>query len=374
MVFWLGWWGGFAVSLGLVGWLGGRVGRHAHRYAPDAPQRFHAGAVPRLGGVGMVTGWLAVLWAWWGWQTLAPGALPWLDLHQVVGWSAVVLVVVVVGVLEDVTQRVPVRWRLLCSAFAAALAVGWLDAQVPRLGWPWLDAYWQQVPLLGMGLALLAVAGLPHAFNLIDGYNGLAASVAVLIALGLAYVAWQVQDWELVYLMLALVAVTLGFLLWNYPHGKVFAGDGGAYLWGIVIAVASVLLVRRHPEVSPWCVMLLLVYPVWETLFSVYRKVSRGDSPGKADALHLHQLVHRRLVPPVPHPDPARSMRARNNRTTPYLVALALLSALPAALWWRQTPVLVAGCVLFVLVYVVSYVAIVRFKIPPWLQLVLLRK
>lgn len=368
---WLVLWGGFAVSLGLVGWLTGRVGRHAHRYAPDAPQRFHAGAVPRLGGVGMVVSWLAVLWAW---QMVMPGTVLGLGLYQTLGWSTAVVVVVAVGVLEDVTQRVPVRWRLLCSALAAALAVGWLDAQVPRLGWPWLDGYWQQIPVLGMGLALLAIAGLPHAFNLIDGYNGLAASVAVLIALGLAYVASQVQDWELVYLMLALVAVTLGFLLWNYPHGKVFAGDGGAYLWGVVIAVASVLLVQRHPEVSPWCAMLLLVYPVWETLFSVYRKTSRGDSPGKADALHLHQLVHRRLVSPVPHADPARSMRARNNRTTPYLVALALLSVLPAALWWRETPLLMACCALFVLVYVAAYMAIVRFKIPGWVSAVLLRK
>lgn len=374
MVVWLGLLGGFAVSLGLVGWLSGRVGCHAHRYALDAPQRFHAGTVPRLGGVGMVVGWLAMLWAWWGWQVAMPGALPSLSLYQALGWSAAVLVVVAVGVLEDVTQSVPVRWRLLCSALAAVLAVGWLDAQVPRLGWPWLDGYWQQAPVLSMGLALLAIAGLPHAFNLIDGYNGLAASVAMLIALGLAYVAWQVQDWELVYLMLALVAVTLGFLLWNYPHGKVFAGDGGAYLWGIVIAVTSVLLVRRHPEVSPWCVMLLLVYPVWETLFSVYRKTSRGDSPGKADALHLHQLVHRRLVSPVPHPDPAHSMRLRNNRTTPYLVALALLSVLPAVLWWRDTRLLIAGCALFALVYVAAYMAIVRFKIPGWVSVVLLRK
>jgi UDP-N-acetylmuramyl pentapeptide phosphotransferase/UDP-N-acetylglucosamine-1-phosphate transferase len=60
-------------------------------------------------------------------------------------------------------------------------------------------------------------------------------------------------------------------LIWNYPRGKIFLGDGGAYLLGFWLAELSVLLVVRHPEVSPWFPMLLLVYPIFETLFSMYR-------------------------------------------------------------------------------------------------------
>ena len=105
-----------------------------------------------------------------------------------------------------------------------------------------------------------------------------------------------------------LVGATAGFLVWNYPRGKIFAGDGGAYVWGMVIAVACVQLVQRHRVVSPWFPVLLLIYPVWETLFSIYRKVARGQSPGMADALHFHQLIFRRIVRVVFHDDEARRM------------------------------------------------------------------
>ena len=132
-----------------------------------------------------------------------------------------------------------------------------------------------------------------------------------------------------------------GFLVWNYPRGLIFAGDGGAYLWGVVIAIASVLLVLRHRQVSPWFPLLLLIYPVWETFFSIYRKIARGQSPGVADALHFHQLIYRRIVREVfDDDDEARRMLMRNNRTSPYLWGFALLTVLPAVLFWNQTPML----------------------------------
>lgn len=358
----------FVVALVSVLWVRRSFQRHAANYPADMPQRFHHGSIPRVGGVGVGLGWLAGLWLipvlpLLGRQIGVP-----LSLLEVIGFTAVAVVVLGVGVYEDVSQRVPVRWRLLLSMLAGVVAVVALGAQVPRLGLLGVDdalAYW---PVLGMALAVVAVAGLPHAFNLIDGYNGLAGSVAVLIALALAHVSIQVGDRQLAALSLCLVASTLGFLVWNYPSGLVFAGDGGAYLWGGIIAVISILLVQRHPEVSPWFAMLLLLYPVWETVFSSYRRWARGRSAGAADALHLHQLVYRRLVRAILHPDEAAALLARNNRTAPYLVSLATFSIVPAVLFWQSTAVLVAFCLLFVVGYVALYLMIVRFKTPTWLR------
>ena len=158
------------------------------------------------------------------------------------------------------------------------------------------------------------MAGLPHAFNLIDGYNGLAGIVAIICCFALAYVSLLVGDRQLAGVVLVLAGATAGFLLWNYPFGLIFAGDGGAYLWGVVIAVASVQLVQRYPQVSPWFPALLLIYPVWETVFSIYRKAMRGQSPGVADALHFHQLIYRRIVRGVFDDNEARRMLMRNNR------------------------------------------------------------
>ena len=126
------------------------------------------------------------------------------------------------------------------------------------------------------------------------------------------HVALQVGDRQLAAMLMCMVGATAGFLVWNYPRGLFVAGDGGAYLWGGVIAIASITLVQRHAEVSPWFPMLLLIYPVWETIFSIYRKLARGVSPGVADALHFHQLIYRRIVREVFHDDEEMCIRDRN--------------------------------------------------------------
>ena len=346
-----------------------RYGRgHAHSYAVTMPQRFHVGHVPRLGGAAMFAG-CTVGWGWMvasGWLKL-PNMIR-MDLDMALSIWVVTLIPVAGGALEDITQRLRARLRLLLTVLAAICAVAVLQLSVPRVGIPGFDALWVAHPWMGLFLAVVGISGLPHAFNLIDGYNGLAGIVAMTCCFALAYVAIQVGDRQLAALVLVLAGATGGFLVWNYPRGLIFAGDGGAYLWGVVIAVASVLLVLRHAQVSPWFPVLLLIYPVWETVFSVYRKSARGTSPGLADALHFHQLIYRRIVRGVFHDDESRRMLMRNNRTSPYLWGFAVLTVTPAVMFWQNTAVLVGFCVLFIISYLYAYFSIVRFKVPRWLR------
>ena len=358
------------ITLALCLWFvrTGKVQPHAVAYRHDMPQRFHHGAVSRLGGLAIATG-VACIW------TLMPGlegtqlsAQLSLPFETSVAWLVSLAPMVLGGVSEDLTHRVHAVYRLALSLVGAVVAVVYLNLAVNDLGVGWLNTHWQAAPLAGKLLAVIAIAGLPHAFNLIDGYNGLAGIVAIMICLSLAYVALQVGDRQVAGLLLVLVGATAGFLVWNYPRGLIFAGDGGAYLWGGVIAIASITLVQRHEEVSPWFPMLLLIYPVWETIFSIYRKLARGVSPGVADALHFHQLIYRRIVREVFHDDEARRMLMRNNRTSPYLWGFTLLTVIPAVLFWRNTPVLMGFCLLFVCTYVPAYLMIVRFKVPRWIR------
>jgi UDP-GlcNAc:undecaprenyl-phosphate GlcNAc-1-phosphate transferase len=341
---------------------------HARQYASTAPQRFHQGHVPRLGGIAM----LAACTVGWGWMAISERfQLPnQIRLHYATAitiWMVTALTVAA-GVYEDLTQRLPARYRLLLT-LAAAMAATWLlDLSVPRLGIGMLDVWWTSSPWWGIALAVFALSGLPHAFNLIDGYNGLAGTVALICCFALAYVALQVGDRQLAATVLVMAGATAGFLVWNYPRGLIFAGDGGAYLWGLIIAMGSVMLVMRHAQVSPWFFVLLLIYPVWETFFSMYRKLVRGQSPGLADALHFHQLIYRRIVRGAFHDDEARRMLMRNNRTSPYLWGFTVLTVIPAVLFWSNTRVLMGFTALFIVSYVWAYFSIVRFKVPRWLQ------
>lgn len=348
-----------------------RSGRaNTRRYGLSVPQRFHTGHVPRLGGVAMMGActvgwtWIVIAERWLG----IPNTIR-LEPYMAVALWAVALTAVGGGVAEDLTHRLTARWRLVFTVLAAALATWVLGLSVPSLGVAAIQPVWAGSPWPGILFAVFAVAGLPHAFNLIDGYNGLAAIVAVICCFALAYVSLLVGDRQLAAVVLVLAGSTAGFLMWNYPRGLIFAGDGGAYLWGVVIAVVSVQLVQRYSQVSPWFPALLLIYPVWETFFSIYRKLMRGQSPGVADALHFHQLIYRRIVRGVfDDDDEARRMLMRNNRTSPYLWGFTVLTVVPAVLFWNNTPMLMAFTALFVVSYVWAYVSIVRFKVPRWLR------
>lgn len=342
--------------------------KHAANYDESKPQRFHAGDIPRVGGVAVLAG-LSLAWIV---AAVSEIAVPLLNtrisLYMAMAWFVALAPAVFAGIYEDISQRLSVKYRLGLTALSAVVACGLLNLSIPRLGIPFVDVWMTAYPWLGIAFAFFAISGLPHAFNLIDGYNGLAGTVALLICIAIAHVCLQLGDRQLAAMVICLAGATAGFLFWNYPRGLIFAGDGGAYLWGVVIAIACIQLVQRHPQVSPWFPFLLLIYPVWETVFSIYRKLARGVSPGVADALHFHQLIYRRVVRSVFHDSASRRMLMRNNRTSPYLWGFTLLSVAPAVLFWNNTPVLMALCLLFTVSYVGAYLMIVRFKVQRWLR------
>lgn len=320
-------------------------------------QRYHVGRTPRLGGAAIVLGFAAGLaWSVWkGWAE--PGWFGLVLLCVLPAWGA--------GMGEDLTRRFSVALRLGLTLLAAGLAVFLLDVRLVRLDIYLLDGWLAQWPLLSMALTIVAVGGLPHAINIIDGFNGLAGMVALMILSALGYVAFKLGDSALLAICLSLGASTIGFFVWNYPRGLIFAGDGGAYLWGVVIGLVAVLLVARHPQVSPWFPMLLCIYPVWETLFSIYRKgVLRGRSPMQPDGLHFHMLVYKRLVRWMVGSRDAQQVLSRNSLTAPYLWAIALVSVVPAVLFWENTPILFSGCIAFVALYLWLYQKLIRFRAP----------
>jgi UDP-N-acetylmuramyl pentapeptide phosphotransferase/UDP-N-acetylglucosamine-1-phosphate transferase len=319
-------------------------------------QKSHAGSVPRVGGVALFAG-LALLAAC---MTLTdPTLLRQFGLVLLAGLPAIVF-----GVAEDVSKRVGVLPRLLATMVSGALAYAWLGAEVRRIDIALVDALllYNGVSLV---LTMLAIGGLANAMNIIDGYNGLTAVVASAMFLSLGYVGWQVGDSLIVSVALGATGGLLGFLAWNWPRGLIFLGDGGAYFIGYLLGVLAILLVARHPQVSAWYALVLFIYPVWETLFSVWRRrVLRGTNPGLPDGLHLHTLVFRRLVRWAVGRKEAASITLRNSLTAPYLWVLSSVAVLPASMLWRYTLALQIVAAAFCVLYVWLYIRLVRFRAP----------
>ena len=191
----------------------------------------------------------------------------------------------------------------------------------------------------------------------------------LMMMLALSYVAFQVNDTFIFTAALITAGAVLGFFVWNFPAGLIFLGDGGAYLLGFLLAELSVLLIERNPTVSPIFALLLCAYPIFETIFTIYRrKVVRGVATAEPDGIHLHTLIHRRLIRwTLADNHERRRLTRRNSMTSPYLWLLCLTSVIPSVLWWHSTAVLSWFVLLFVLLYVWLYRRIVRFKTPKWL-------
>jgi UDP-N-acetylmuramyl pentapeptide phosphotransferase/UDP-N-acetylglucosamine-1-phosphate transferase len=355
----------FIASLLITLWIV-RFGHvHGHLTADSdlyGVQKFHTAAVPRVGGIAIFLGILLALLARY-------------FQDAEVGLFGLLLVVCSLpaflsGLTEDLTKKVGVKIRLLATMMSAGLAGYFLNAWLGSVQILGIDNLMLAYPFVAVAITCFAVGGVANAFNIIDGYNGLSSMVAVIILSGIAYVAFQVNDYSIMIAALAMIGALLGFLVFNYPRGAIFLGDGGAYFVGFWIAELSVLLTARHPEVSKWFPLLLCLYPIFETVFTIYRRVVLQKAhPGMPDALHLHQLIYMRIVRPSigGHSDAAKAQC--NALTSPYLWILTAFAVIPSILFWQYHMVLKGFALLFVVTYVWLYWAIVRFKSPKWMRL-----
>ena len=335
---------------------------HRHGFRDNdltGPQKIHAAPVARVGGIGIVSG------------ALAGVILLWFE-RPALGTSALLLLLCAApafgsGLAEDIANNQSAKRRLMFTAISAALAVLLLDSMIVRTGIPGLD--WLISFRIGAAaVTVFVVAGVTNSINIIDGTNGLASMCAVLILASTAYVGVQVGDELVVWLAVIGVGAVLGFFVWNFPSGLIFLGDGGAYFLGFYVAEVAILLLHRNPTVSPMFPLLACIYPVFETVFSIYRRVMlRGQPAGAPDCIHLHSLIYRRIMRWAVGKHGKRPQTRRNSMTSLYLWMLCMLAVVPAMLFWDSTPLLVASILVFSLCYTALYWRIVRFKSPRWM-------
>ncbi len=321
------------------------------------PQKFHSRVVPRIGGFGIALGVIAGL-------ALAMPHISSGRMTQLLVLAGASLLVLGVGLLEDVTKRITPRQRMLVTLLAAALTLWLAEFGIERTDLAGIDPALQIVGVSFL-LTLFAVSGVVNSINIIDGFNGLASMCVAIMLAALAYVAHEVGDTLVFSCALATLGAVLGFFVWNYPLGLIFLGDGGAYFLGFWVAELGILLVQRNLTVSPIFPLLLCAYPIFETVFTMYRrKIVRGRPMGLPDATHLHSLIYRRIMRWAIGRQDAAALLKRNSMTSPYLWVMCSLTAIPAVLWWDNSTVLQFCLGGFCVFYVLVYRAIVRFRTP----------
>jgi len=311
-------------------------------------QKIHTHWVPRLGGVPIFVAFSAGLLIY-GWSSVA-------TTNEVAALIVCVLPAVGIGLLEDVTRRVGVLVRLVFTMIAAALGWWLLGAQLTALDIPVVDGWLAASSTASFCLTLFAVAGVAHAINIVDGCNGLASSISALALAAIGIVASIVGDEFVTGAALLAAAATFGFLVWNFPFGRIFLGDSGAYLLGFLVAELAILLVFRNPQVSPWCGLLLAVHPVWETLFSIYRRARGGlHTISQPDTLHMHQLVLRRVINKLELGLGTRDRVVKNSLASTLIVIPNLICFVVAVVYHSNAAVLQVSAILYAAIFCAAF-------------------
>ena len=189
--------------------------------------------------------------------------------------------------IEDVFQNLNPSIRLITLLLSAILFCTYGIENLPILEIPYIDNILNN-PWIAIIFYSLAITGYINGVNFIDGTNGLASITVLCSLLCLLFLSILFQDYQKIEITVYLISILLGFLFINYPLGKVFLGDLGAYFIGWMTAIITIDLMASNSNIPNWCAVSILSYPVIEVLFSILRKLFDNKNPMYPDKHHLH--------------------------------------------------------------------------------------
>lgn len=274
-----------------------------YRWYPQVRARdVHKTPKPRLGGIAMFCGFLATL--------AVASQISWFDIvfsspTRVLGVIAAATLIIIVGVIDDF---VDLDWMVkLAAQIVAGIVLAFSGVAITSLpiGGITVASQWMSI-----AFTVLAVVLVMNAVNFIDGLDGLVAGIAIIgNGVFLVYTFFLTESMETSRFSLAalisaiIVGVCVGFIPWNWNPSKMFMGDGGALLVGLLMATSTIAvtgevdpsLISKDalfpaflPLVLPFAV---LIVPLLDFTLAVVRRLSAGKSPFSADRKHLHHRL-----------------------------------------------------------------------------------
>ena len=166
--------------------------------------------------------------------------------------------------------------------------------QISKTGLTFLDS-WLKNNIFQTCFVLLCFLFIVNGANLIDGFNGLLAIHFLFINSIFLLINLLNQNESISLILFSQIIIVLSFLLFNFPKAKIFLGDGGSYLLGVLIAFNTIKTYELILDLSPFFFTSILFYLFYEVFFSFIRKFSKKKSPFKPDSYHLHMLFYQFL-------------------------------------------------------------------------------
>lgn len=279
---------------------------------PDE-RRVHERPTPTLGGIAMFAGFAAGLGV--AWQLGALDGIFAGNTEPLAVLTAAVLMLAV-GVIDDL-REVSAPAKIAGIVVAASVlvygGVSILVFRIPFAGVIVLSSDWSYL------LSVMWVIGMANAVNLIDGLDGLAAGIVAIAAATFFFYAVELRDEGVLppgniapLIAILVLGVCLGFLPWNVHPARIFMGDAGALMLGLLMAASTMVVGGRTDQpfsgqtyffFAPLFIPLFILgVPIVDTAFAIVRRATKRSGVATADKEHLHHRLmrlghgHRRSV------------------------------------------------------------------------------
>lgn len=240
-------------------------------------QKTHTGSIPRLGGVSIILTTILI-------YLLLDNNYNNKILLKIFLCG---LPFIIITFVEDLFQNTPPIVRLLSLFLSSVIFLTWGLETFPIIDIP-IVGKWINYPFIGIIFFSLALTGYINGVNFIDGTNGLAGFTIIISLLCLLFITFIFNDEKNALLIIFFVSAIIGFLLINFPYGKIFLGDLGAYYVGWFTGIITIIIMSENPSILNWSAVTILSYPLIEVVFSFFRKLIQNKNPFYPDRMHLH--------------------------------------------------------------------------------------
>jgi len=253
------------------------ISSHAHKIGfVDIPndRSTHCSAIPHGGGVGFFLSFLIVL------LIFHP------DIIYEYIWTLLAIgMIFLVGVLDDHNDTSPKTKFIVI--FVSTIFLFFDEIVIDDLGV--FFGFHLQLEWLALPFTIFAVTGFTNALNLIDGLDGLASGISLVILGTFLYVGIFYHDQFMIVFSSVLMVSLSAFLFFNWHPAKIFMGDSGSLTLGFIISVLAIKSLSYLPTVS---VLFIAAIPILDTLVVIIRRKGHGRSSFSADKCHTHHILY----------------------------------------------------------------------------------
>jgi len=306
---------------------------------PDDFRRIHKKPIAKLGGLAIVFGFtVSMIFSAVGsylkiFSAFTPNS-------QLFGFFIGVVIIVAMGFIDDVIG-LKARYKLVFQ-LSAAIIVVLFGTRIQYMTNPFSEIGFSELsPYISYPLTIFWIIGITNALNFIDGLDGLAAGVTSISSLSLFFVSVIFQRWDTAIITAALAGSTLGFLPYNFNPAKIFMSDTGSNFLGFALGFISIQgTLKSYAALAIAVPLLVLGLPLFDTLFAIIRRITKGKPIMEADRGHLH---HRLIDMGLSHKQSVVSMYIVSAALGACAIVLADKGALAAIILVISVSVFVVG-------------------------------